>query len=95
MSATTHMYDRMTRSCVYLGRKVLEALFHLIFRTRAIKLNKVLNHTISIQKNYPNEGPTCSMPSGTPTGTHRRSVLIFPATFFKDLLNKERISGVS
>lgn len=38
---------------------------------------------------------TCSMPSGTATAGQRFSVLTFPATFCKDVLYNERVSGVS
>ncbi len=38
---------------------------------------------------------TWSIPSGTSIGVHLLSVRILPATFFKEWLNKARVSGVS
>ena len=89
--AATERLDR------YLRGEEVEPFVHLVLWTRAVELDEILG--LGSQHDprdaYTARERTWSTPSGTGTAGHRRSDRVLPATFCRELLNRERVSGVS
>ena len=75
--------------------EMVEPLVQFVFGIRTIEANEGLTIMVSSIAWVLTSTPTGSIPSGTWSGGQECSERTFPATFFRDLLNRALVSGVS